>query len=178
MKSKIVAERYAQAYVSFATSRITIEKVVEEMKLLRRLLRENPELEEILKAPEVPFSEKTRLIEQVLVEGFSLELKDFLKYLVEKLRFEILVDVCDYIRLKYAHGNVVNVVLSSTFPLELEIVQVIKDKIEARLLKKVNLYMELNPDLLGGIQIKIGNQVLDGSVRHKLQELKHQLLTV
>lgn len=176
MKDKIIAERYAEAFVAFAAPRIGIPAIANEMKNLRWLLRENPDLNEFLKAPEVPFSEKTRVIERVFAEGYSPETRDFLKYLIEKTRLSILLMITDHIRIVYSHGDVVDVVLRSTFPLELEVVQEIKDKLEVRLARKVNLYLELDPDLLGGVQLVIGNSVIDGSVRHKLQELKNQFL--
>jgi F-type H+-transporting ATPase subunit delta len=176
MKEKIIAVRYAEAFVAFAAPRIGVQRVVDEMKSLRWLLRENPDLDQFLKAPEVPLSDKARVIDRVFVEGYSDETRDFLKYLIDKSRLTSLLLISDHIRVVYAHGNVVDAVLRSTFPLELETVQAIKDKLEVRLSRKVNLYLELDPDLLGGVQIIVGNSVIDGSVRYKLQELKNKLL--
>jgi len=152
MKEQIIAARYAEAFVAFASPRIGMPAVIDEMKHLRWLLRENSDLDQFLKAPEVPLSDKKRVIDSVFTENYSMETKDFLKYLIEKSRLTSLVMITDHIRIRYAHGNVVDAVLRSTFPLELEIVQAIKDKLEARILKKVNLYMELDPDLLGGFR--------------------------
>lgn len=176
MKKKIIAERYAEAFVAFASPRIGVKALVDEMKNLRWLLRENPELDQFLKAPEVPGLDKARVIDRVLINGFSEETRDFLKYLIEKSRFGSLISISDHIRIVYAHGDVVDAVLRSTFPLELETVQLIKEKLEVKIAKKVNLYLELDPDLLGGVQIVVGNRVIDGSIRHKLQELKNKLL--
>jgi len=57
-------------------------------------------------------------------------------------------------------------------------VERIKAKLEEKLGKKMHLYLDLDPDLLGGVQIKIGNILIDGSVRRRLDELKQKLMTI
>ena len=69
-----------------------------------------------------------------------------------------------------------DVVLRTTFPTELGVIERIKSQIESFSGKKVNLYLELDPDLLGGAQVVIGNTIIDGSVRNRLAQLKKQML--
>ncbi|MBF0485223.1 MAG: ATP synthase F1 subunit delta [Candidatus Omnitrophica bacterium] len=178
MRDRTLVTRYAQAYVTFALPKIGLPQIVEDMKSLRGVLREHPEFQHFLETPEVPQPDKARVIDHVMSEGFHLETREFLKYLISKKRINRIVDITDYIRVVYSHGEVVDAVLRTTFPVELDIVEAIKNKLAARLGKKINLYLELKPELLGGIQIVIGNKIMDGSIRHKLEELRKQLLKV
>lgn len=176
MRDNITAKRYADAYIEFAAPRIGMSRCLEEMKGLKWLLRENPSLERILKAPEVPVSDKSRLIDKIFAERYSGEFCIFLKYLIAKWRIDRIVDIADYIREIYTHGESMPVTMRTTFPLELPLIEKIKDRLQKKLGCGVSLYLILDPDLLGGVQFVIGNTIIDGSVRNKLQEFKKQLL--
>jgi F-type H+-transporting ATPase subunit delta len=178
MRDKIIVTRYAEAYVGFASPKIGLPGIVEDMRTLLWALREAPDLREFLRAPEVPFAEKGAFLDKVFSSVLSLETREFIKYLISKRREDCLSDIANYIRVVYSHGEVVDVVLRSTFPLELDVVERIKAAMAKRFRKSVNLYMELDPDLLGGVQISVGNKIIDGSVRHRLSEMKKQLLNV
>jgi len=177
MKDKIVIKRYAEAFLSFAKSNIGLEKAIEELRDLKLLISAHPEFDEFLCYPEIALKEKIHVIDKVLV-NFSKELKEFLKLLIDKRRIEYLIEMCDYVRIKYSHGEAIEAVLRSSYPLDLDLLQEIKTKLEKKLGRKLNLFLDLDPDLLGGIQIRIGNVLIDGSVRRRLDELKEKLMTV
>ncbi|MFH0754657.1 MAG: ATP synthase F1 subunit delta [Candidatus Omnitrophota bacterium] len=176
MKDRLVAKRYAEAYVQFSKDRIGLPRCISDMKDLRSVMRQNKDLISFLRAPEIAKNDKAALIDRVLGEMLSDETRTFIKYLLEKSRVDLLIEVTDYVRIVYSHGDVVDVVLRTTFPLELEIVERIKNTVAVFAKKKVNLYLQLDPDLLGGVQIMIGNILIDGSVRNRLMQLKKQLL--
>jgi len=176
MRDKIVVTRYGEAYVAFALPVIGMPRLISDMHLLHGVLREVPELHEFLRAPEVTQAEKGAFLDKVFAETLAAETRDFVKYLIVKRRIDRLREIADYIRVVYSHGEVVDVVLKSTFPLELGLAERIKSALGLRTGKNVNLYFELDPDLLGGVQVTIGNKIIDGSVRHRLDELKKQLL--
>lgn len=176
MHDKIVAKRYAQAYIDFAAPRIGIERCVDEMKSIKWVMRENKSLETFFRVPDISRGDKTRILDNILKKFLSEETRIFIKYLIDKGRMTALKDIADHIRLEYAHAELTDVVLRTTFPLELDLVTAIKEKLEARLKKKTNLYLELDPDLLGGVQIVVGNTIIDGSVRNRLNALRKKLL--
>lgn len=176
MKNKLVARRYAEAYIAFAEPKLGLARCVQDMKDLRTVLRQTPDLLSFLRAPEVSKEDKAGLLDRVLSDVLTDETRTFMKYLMGKGRVTLLVSVAEYIRIVYSHGEVVDVVLRTTFPMELEIIGRIKAQVEAFARKKVNLYLELDPDLLGGAQLVVGNTIIDGSVRNRLMQLKKQML--
>ncbi len=176
MRNPIVVKRYSQAYVDFAGPRIGIERCVEEMKNLRWLLREEKDFEYFLQAPEIPRSAKASVLDTIFKGHYSEETIIFINYLIVRHRVTRLADIADQVRAQFEHGDLVDVTLKTTFPLELEIIERIKTKLEGVFKVKANLYLELDPDLLGGVQVIVGNRIIDGSVRNRLMELRKKLL--
>ncbi len=176
MKDKLVVIRYAEAYVSFALPALGMPRIIEEMRVTHWALREAPQLRDFLRAPEVSLEEKSSFLDKVFTGALSGQTRDFIKYLIYRRRIDSLSDIANYIRRVYSHGVVIDVVLRSTFPLELELVERIREALAKRTGRKVNLYFELDPDLLGGVRITFGNRVIDSSVRNKLNNLRKQLL--
>ena len=146
------------------------------MKALGTVMRDTPDFVRFVRAPEVTRLERAALVDRVLGEVLAEETRTFIRHLLAKGRMDVLAEVADYIRVVYSHGQVVDVVLRTTFPLELDVIERLKARVEAIARKKANLYLELDPDLLGGVQILIGNTIIDGSVRNRLLQLKKQML--
>lgn len=178
MKEQILAKRYAEGFIAAARDAVGLKAIVREFKALKNIIREHPEFESLLESMEVTYSEKCAFIEKTLDGNFSLEMRDFLKLLLEKRRFNLIVFIADYVRVTYAHGAAQDAVLRTSYPLDTEIIQAIKNKLETKLGKKLNLYVNLDASLLGGIQVTVGNTIIDGSVRKRLQELRERLQTV
>ena len=65
--------------------------------------------------------------------------------------------------------------IRTSYPLELELIKKIQDAIENKFGRKFKFYIELDSRLLGGVQIIIGNTVIDGSVRKRLNDLRQSL---
>ncbi|MFH0941222.1 MAG: ATP synthase F1 subunit delta [Candidatus Omnitrophota bacterium] len=174
MKDRVIVKRYAEGFVKFAQPTIDVEKIVQEAQNFRSLLRDNPEFDDFLNTPAVDQAEKLKTIETVLV-GYSQEFRQFLRLLLEHGRIRKIHDIAEYIRIAYAYGNKVEALLRTTYPLDLDLLKSVKEKLEKKLNKKFNLYLELDPDLLGGVQLIVGNTIIDGSVRKRLLELKQKL---
>lgn len=176
--SEIVAKRYAEGFLSYAKETIGLERAIADLKNIKIIFRANPEFEKLLETLEVTYTEKCAIIDRVFEKGFAEETKHFLKLLVEKGRIGNIIDIADYVRTTYGHGEKVDGMLSSVFPLELESLEAIKQKVETKLRKELNLYLNLDPDLIGGVCVAVGSFVFDGSVRRRLGELKEKLMTI
>ncbi len=176
MRDSLVAKRYADAYMEFAGPKIGPQRCAEDMKDLGALIRQTPELQHFLFAPGIPRSKKAALLDKVLADILAEETRTFIKFLIVKGRIAALDEIMKYIRIVYSHGNVVNVVLRTSMPLDLDVVGRIKAQVEIFARRQSKLYLELDPALLGGVQIFVGNTMIDGSVRNRLLQLKKQLL--
>ena len=75
----------------------------------------------------------------------------------------------------YSHGVEIEGLLKSSYPLETRSIKRIKDVLEKKLQRKLHLYIELDSSLLGGVYAKVGNIVIDGSVKRRLEDLREKL---
>lgn len=178
MMERLVVKRYAEAFMDFAKETVGLKKAVSDFKALKFLMKDNPGFYEILHSFDVSYSEKCDFIEKVLGDDFSKEFKEFLWFLLEKNRFDKIIDIADYVRITYAHLGETEAILRTSFPLGLDLIRQIKERLEMKLKRKIRFYINLDGSLLGGVQVVIGNTIIDGSVRRRLDDLKERLLTV
>jgi F-type H+-transporting ATPase subunit delta len=179
MRDEIIVKRYAEAFIGFAKETTGVEKALRDLGSLKNIvIRDNPEFLGFLKSPEITFIEKCDFMDKVLKKDFSEEIRQFLKLLLEKDRIDKIIDIAEYARVKYSHGEKIEVLLKTAFPLDLELIKEIKETLETKFRKKIKFYIDLDGSLLGGVQVIIGHTVIDGSVRRRLDELKEKLMGV
>lgn len=176
MKDDVLARRYADAFFSYAGQTCGEERAVEDLRSARSVLSENRELIlDFLDAPSVTLPEKQAFIDKFFGEGFSEEFRQFLKLLLRKDRIDKLWDISEYARVAYLYGQRTRALLKTSFPLELDLIRLIIEKLEKKFQMRLKLYIELDGNLLGGIKVIMGNTVIDGSVRKRLDGLKERL---
>lgn len=175
INEEIVSKRYADAFLSYAKESIGFDRALDELHRAKRIIRDNPDLREFFDHREITSSEKVELVDIVFSDDFSDELRHFFRLLIEKKRIDLFVDIAEYARIHYAHGVEVDTLLKTSYPLETETIQRIKDALEARINRKIHLYVQLDADLVGGAYAQIGNIIIDGSVKRRLEDLKDKL---
>jgi len=171
-----VEKRYAEGFLDYAKETIGFDKGLEELNGVKNVFQDSPEFLSFLENPAINYAEKCDTIEAVFAKSFSQETRQFLKLLLKKRRIELIVAIEEYARVKYAHGEEIAALLNSSYPLDTEDVRSIKDVLEKKMMKKLHLYMDLNPELLGGVRATIGNIVIDGSVKKRLEDLREKLM--
>jgi len=176
IKNRVLVSRYAEAFMNYAKEGVGIDKAASDIKGVRDIMRENNDFKKCLENPEIPFIEQCHIIDQVLAEDFSPEVKHFLKLLIQRRRIDLFWDISEYIRLNYCHEGAEEALLKTTLPLDLELIQKIKDIFEKKFNKKLKFFIELDSRLLGGIQVVVGNKIFDGSVKWQLANLKERLI--
>ena len=175
IKNEILAKRYADAFLGYCAESIGYENGLEELAGARRVFEDNPDFREFMESLEITTGEKFDIIEKVLGNYFSKELRNFLKLLWDKGRIGMFLDIAEYARINYAHGVEHDALLKTSYPLDTAVLERLKDVLESKLEKKLHLYVELDPSLLGGVSVQVGNMIIDGSVKKRLDELRQKL---
>jgi len=176
VKDDVLTRRYVDAFFSYAGQTCGREKAVEDFRKARVLLAENRELIlDSLEVPSVTLFEKEAFIDRFFAEGFSDQFRQFLKLLLKKDRINQLWDILEYARVAYSYGQRTRVLLKTSLPLELDLIQLILERLERKFQRKLKLFIELDGNLLGGIKVIMGNTVIDGSVRKRLEGLREKL---
>ena len=137
-----------------------------------------PDLERVLCSYSLYLQEKQALCDQIFLRLYPLPyLNDFYKVLVRHHRFNLFSSVVSsFASLVNESLGILEGVVYSAAPLSEEEKKRIEDALAERLGDKVELTPILDPDLLGGVKVALDGKVYDGSLRHKLQEMKKHLL--
>src|SRR5690606_36425943 len=130
-----------------------------------------------LNRPELTPAEQVSLFAKVLGEDRTAAESNFLTLLAENNRLELLPEIAtEYERLKSHNNNTVDVVIESAFPLTSVQEQLLADALKKRFNAAVNVSVEVKPELIAGVVIRAGDQVIDDSALNKLEKMRTRLL--
>jgi F-type H+-transporting ATPase subunit delta len=175
MNEQILAKRYGEGYILFAKNYLDISSALEEVTTLKNLLKQNFKFLELLQNSSISEKEKINLINRTFSEFFSNELIIFIKFLIARNEVKNILLILEYIRITYSNNSSINAVITSTYPLDLDLIQKIKNKMEKITKKKINLCLDFDINLIGGIKIKIGHIVYDGSILGNLNKVRKKI---
>lgn len=172
-----VVEPYAGALMSVARSNDLTEKVGEDVRSLINLLQSSEQLRDFLANPFVNAEDKKAVLGRVVGESVQPYLRNFLMLLVDRRRLLLLEAICQqYLALLRQMNQTVLAEVTSTVELTEAQQQAIREKVIAMTnARQVELNTDLDPDLIGGVIIKVGSQVIDASLRGQLRRLSLRL---
>ena len=171
-----VSRRYAQALTEEAQKAGSLEAVDADVAVLTETLDGSRELRLALTSPVVPQRKK----EAVLQALFGGKLSDlslrFLTLLVEKQRDGQIPGILDaYRALRDERTGTVEATVRTAKPMSADERDQLQAALEARAAATVRMRVEIDPALIGGLVVRLGDTVFDRSVRHQLQTLRGQL---
>lgn len=176
--AKLIAKVYGDALFEAAQDKRNLEAVYQEAQQLGRIFREEPELMRALNHPRIVKEEKVSMMENIFSGRVSQEMMGFLTIIVDKGRQKEIPAIFAYFIQAVREFKKIGTA-SVTTAVEL------KDEQKAAVKKKLletTPYVEfemdyaVDPELIGGMVIRIGDRVVDSSVKTRLYELKKQLL--
>jgi ATP synthase F1 delta subunit len=169
------ARRYAEAAFQVALADDTLDRWREDLAHASDVLA-MPEVEQIVDSPAVPLADRTALVAQLLeghVQPGALRLVDLL---VTRGRASTLPHVStEFDRLLNQHRGIVMATVTSAVPLTDDETTAIRDRVEAMAGSTVELRTAVDPALIGGVTIQVRDQLLDASIRGRLERLRDQL---
>ncbi|HKL88115.1 MAG TPA: ATP synthase F1 subunit delta [Salinibacter sp.] len=176
MSQRTVARRYAAALYEEADATGVLEDVDDDVLMLRESLESNGELARFFKSPVIPQEKKETVIQELLSDRVAKLTVQFLRLLVHKDRETMTKAILDqYQSLRDEQRGIVDATVQVARPLSDEDRETIVETLEAETGKSVRLSVEEDADLIGGVVIRIGDRVFDGSVRNQLVNLRDRL---
>ena len=171
--AKLVSKVYGDALFETAMENNKVDTLYEEVNALIPILKENPELLALLGNPQIVKEDKVAIIRQVFENRVEIELMGFLAIIVEKDRQSELIPVLDYFIQRVKEYKKIGAAYV-TSAVEL------KPEQKAGLLGTTpyvafEMHYSVDPALLGGMVIRIGDHVVDSSIKTRLYELKKEL---
>ena len=174
MAEEIAAKRHAQAVFQIACERGELEKWRSDLKAMASAFS-NPDLISVLEAPKVHFEEKASLIKRCLPEASEL-LFNLVYLLITRRRPRILGQIAnEYERLVDAHQGLEHAEVVTATPIEKDTERAILQSLAKMTGKRIVISTKVAPEIIGGFVARVGDRLIDGSVRSKLEALKGTL---
>jgi len=176
MSDATVARRYAQALYQEAETAGNVERIDEDMQSVQESLDASRELDLFFRSPIVGREKKKAVIVKLFDGKVDPLIVRLMQLLVEKGREDILPAVIrQYSALRDERLGIVEARVRTAMPMEFDETEDLRKALEAKTGKKVRLRIEVEPELIGGAVVRIGDRVYDGSVQHQLESLRDQL---
>jgi F-type H+-transporting ATPase subunit delta len=170
-----IAQVYARSLFEVAEERDRIDVVREQLGQFTDALAESRELELFFFSPYFSTEEKKEGLDKA-VEGADEIVRNFLAVLIENHRMPALMRVRrDYERLWQEANQMLPVQVTSAVELDEAVTRQIGEEIGRQTGRKVELSTTVDPDVLGGIVLRVGNSILDASIRTRLERLRKQV---
>lgn len=176
MRNRAVASRYAQALLSAAGKAGVLDGTAESFAGVMQVLDAHPDLERLLTGPQVDEARKKDLLGKAFGGRVEPVLTHFLDLLVEKQRLDALREIQDeFARLVEVEHGFVRATVTTAVPLPQDLEQDLAAQLGKLTGRKVKLEKTLDPAVLGGVCVTMGDRVIDGTIRTNLDRLRAQL---
>jgi ATP synthase F1 delta subunit len=171
-----IAAVYARSLFEVAKEQGNLDLVREQLGQFADALDETRELQVFFFSPSFSTAEKEDGLDRA-VSGADPALDNFLKLLIENHRMPVIFRVRrDYDDLWEQENQLLPVLITSAVELDSKTIGQIGDKIAEQTGRKVDLSAEVDPDILGGIVVRVGNSILDASIRNRLEQLRKNVV--
>ncbi|WP_164217661.1 F0F1 ATP synthase subunit delta [Virgibacillus sp. YIM 98842] len=178
MSEAVVAKRYADALFQLGNEKAVLDSLLEEFRTVKKVFETNANFNTFLKHPRVHNEKKKQFLDEVF-QGLSADVVNTIKLLVERQRSEILPSIIDhFIQLVYDAKGIAAATVYSVRELDSAELKELESAFAKRFNKNA-LYLEnkVDPSILGGIRIRLGNTIFDGSISGKLKRIERKIVT-
>ncbi len=170
-----LAQVYARSLFEVAREQNKLDVLREQLGQFADAMKQNRELELFFFSPYFSTAEKQDGLDKLL-DGADDRLMNFLKLLVENHRMPVIYRLRrEYERLWERENRLLPVVLTSAVELDEQTVKDLGERIGERTGNTVVLTTTVEPDIIGGIVVRVGNSILDASIRNRLEQLRTQV---
>jgi F-type H+-transporting ATPase subunit delta len=176
VRDRNVALRYAQALLEVCVERGEVDGVSESFDGMMAAMTGLPDLRVFLQSPQVRTQEKKELLRNVLGGKVEPVLLDFVELLIDKDRLLHVGDIHEEFQtLVERHRGLQRATVVTAIPLPDDLAEQLVARLERRIERKVILDKKVDPSVIGGVRVTVGDYILDGTVRAGLDELRATL---
>lgn len=170
------ARRYAEAVFQLAGRDNSLERWGDDLRLAADVTADD-RVARIVNSPMRPLAERERLIEELLGNRLSKPAFNLVRLLVRRKNLELLGPIAaEFQRLLNQKLGIVSALVTSALPLTGEEDKAIRARVAQLTGTQVDVQTAVDPALIGGLTVKIGDRLIDASVRGRLERLREQLL--
>ncbi len=175
-----IASRYARALVEvILEQKIDGDTARQQLRSIVEAVHESVDLRRVWESPAISAEQKRAVLDAIARQMGALKpIRNFIAVLIDHRRIAMLDDITRQFETELdAQLGFAQAEISSARTLSAEEKQVLESQIGRLTGKKIRARYASNPDLLGGVMVRVGSTIYDGSVRGQLEKMKHELIT-
>lgn len=178
--AKLISKTYGEALFELAVEDGKVDAFMEEISSLLTVLRSEEEFNRFMNHPKILKEEKIQVVENVFKGRISGEIVGFLTLIIQKDRYSEAEAILEYFLTQVKEYKGIGVAYVNT---AVALTEIQKKQIEERLLqttkyRQMEMHFTEDKSLIGGMVIRIGDRVVDSSIKTKLDELQKQLMKI
>ena len=164
---------YAKALMNVGQKNGSVDQIVDELTAVVSVVNELPKFKATLESPRVPAENKAKLIDGAFGSKVGKDVLNFLKIVADKGRFDCLSAIgATAAKLHDEMAGRVEATLTTAAPVEDSVRDQVAQKLAGVLGKTVNLKSVVDPAIIGGMVVRVGDTVFDGSVVNRLKQVR------
>lgn len=176
-KDDIASRRYARALFQVAKSLNRTEGFLEEFRELSKIMLENRELRDFLDHPNITNSEKKNVIQEIFKGRVDQEIIQLIYILLEHNRLErIRAIYYDYKYLVYKDKHMKIAYATTAVKMKDEEMDILKNKLSQKYNCDIEVQNIVDPVVIGGVYLRVGDRIIDGTIKGKFDDIKERLL--
>lgn len=170
------ARRYASALLQYAQEQDEVEAILVDVRFIKNTLDDSKDLGPFLKNPIIKFSDKVEALNTIFGEHVREETRRFIELLARKNRVQLLGQIVHAFVEQYnQYAGIIEIEVYSAGELSDDQKKSLHQALEKKTDKKVEMHLNLDASLKGGIAVRIDDTLIDGTIKHKLEQLEEQL---
>ncbi|RKD21977.1 ATP synthase F1 subcomplex delta subunit [Caminicella sporogenes DSM 14501] len=177
--AKLVSKTYSEALFEVALEENKIDLFLEELKFIVDTFKMYPEFYSLFKSPLLKVDEKKKVVSEVFGDKLSQEMNNFLKIILDKKRAYYIEQIKnEYEKMVNEYKGIIKAVAVTAIPLTEEEKNNLEEKLSELTGKSIKLTNEIDKNVIGGVLVKLGDKVIDGTIKGRLEELKENLAQI
>lgn len=174
--AQLISSRYAKALFDLAIESNKIDEFENQVRIVYEILKTEKEFMQILQHPQIEVDEKIKILQKAFKSNILNEIMGLLTLIIQKNRQEHLLEVLNiFLDEVKKYKGIVTATVISAVPLNNEQINMIKVKLISNLKKQIQIETQVDPSIIGGLKIRVGDSILDASIEGKLHSLKTSL---
>lgn len=171
-----LARPYAEAAFKVALAGKSLASWADALAAMTAVAAD-PQMASCVDNPRLLTKDLAQFFVEVLGDKLSAEQQNFARILIDNSRLGVLPEICSlFVELKNIQEGTQEAMIASAFPLDADALNKLVADLERRFACKIQATVEIDPELIGGVRIAVGDQVIDASVRGKLAAMSVALL--
>ncbi|HSA07393.1 MAG TPA: ATP synthase F1 subunit delta [Candidatus Gastranaerophilales bacterium] len=172
----IIADKYAIAMFELAETHDLLDNINSDLFLVKNIISTSNDLRNFIDHPLINSADKKDALEKIFAESVSLYSLNLIRLLTDRNRLFILPFIADYYqKILYKKRNMDIAQVITAIPVDENVLVRTREKLENLFKKRIKIESMVDKDLIAGMIIKIGDKIIDGSIKTKLENMKKQL---